>query len=203
MPTTRTLRIVAALAALGAVATACGDDDADSAPTTTQANAPTTSPPATQAPMSTPAAETTTDPDLVDTAVTAGDFTTLVAAVQAAGLEDTLRSEGPFTIFAPTDDAFAALPPGTIDTLLQDPTGDLTDILTYHVIPGTVPAADVVDLDGQAVTTVNGATITITVADDGAVTLTDTAGNDVAVIATDIQANNGIIHVIDAVLLPT
>jgi uncharacterized surface protein with fasciclin (FAS1) repeats len=203
MPTTRTLRIVAALAALGAVATACGDDDADSAPTTTQANAPATSPPATQAPMSTPAAETTTDPDLVDTAVTAGDFTTLVAAVQAAGLEDTLRGEGPFTIFAPTDDAFAALPPGTIDTLLQDPTGDLTDILTYHVIPGTVPAADVVDLDGQAVTTINGATITITVADDGAVTLTDTAGNDVAVIATDIQASNGIIHVIDAVLLPT
>jgi uncharacterized surface protein with fasciclin (FAS1) repeats len=201
MPTARTLRLVAGLAALGVVAGACGDDDADSAPTTTQATAPATMAPAAEAPMTTPA-PAPTDADIVDTAIAAGDFTTLVTAVQAAGLEDTLRGEGPFTVFAPTDDAFAALPAGTIDTLLEDPTGDLTDILTYHVVPGAVPAADVVELDGEAVTTVNGAAITIGVADDGSVTLTDAAGNDVAVVATDIQANNGVIHVIDAVLLP-
>jgi uncharacterized surface protein with fasciclin (FAS1) repeats len=201
MPTTRTLRLVAGLAALGVVAGACSGDDAESAPTTTQATAPATSPPATVAPMTTPAPGTT-DADIVDTAITAGDFTTLVAAVQAAGLEDTLRGEGPFTVFAPTDDAFAALPAGTIETLLEDPAGDLTDILTYHVVPGAVPAADVVELEGEAVTTVNGAAITIGVADDGSVTLTDAAGNDVAVVATDIQASNGVIHVIDAVLLP-
>ena len=201
MTTTRTLRLVAGLAALGVVASACGDDSADSAPTTTQATAPATMAPATEAPMTTPA-PTTTDADIVDTAIAAGDFTTLVAAVQAAGLEDTLRGEGPFTVFAPTDDAFAALPAGTIETLLEDPAGDLTDILTYHVVPGAVPAADVVGLDGEAVTTVNGAAITIGVADDGSVTLTDAAGNDVTVVATDIQANNGVIHVIDAVLLP-
>ena len=99
--------------------------------------------------MTTPA-PATTDADIVDTAIAAGDFTTLVAAVQAAGLEDTLRGEGPFTVFAPTDDAFAALPAGTIETLLEDPAGDLTDILTYHVVAGAVPAADVVGLDGQA-----------------------------------------------------
>jgi len=201
MTTTRTLRLLAGLAALGVVASACGDDDADSAPTTPQATVPASMAPATEAPMTTPA-PATTDADIVDTAIAAGDFTTLVAAVQAAGLEDTLRGEGPFTVFAPTDDAFAALPAGTVETLLEDPSGDLTDILTYHVVPGAVPAADVVGLDGEAVTTVNGAPITIGVADDGSVTLTDAAGNDVAVVATDIQANNGVIHVVDAVLLP-
>ena len=145
-----------------------------------------------------PAAEA----DIVDTAIAAGDFTTLVAAVQAAGLEETLRGEGPFTVFAPTDDAFAALPAGTVDTLLADPTGDLADILTYHVVAGEVLAADVVGLDGQSVETVNGATFTVNVGDDGTVTLTDAAGNDVTVVATDIMATNGVIHVIDAVLLP-
>ena len=202
--TTRTLRLAAGLAALGVVASACGDDgaDADTAPTTTPATvAATMAPAATDVPMTTPA-PATTDADIVDTAIAAGDFTTLVAAVQAAGLEDTLRGEGPFTVFAPTDDAFAALPDGTIETLLEDPAGDLTDILTYHVVAGAVPAADVVGLDGQQITTVNGAAITVGVADDGSVTLTDAAGNDVAVVATDIQANNGVIHVIDAVLLP-
>ena len=201
MTTTRTLGFVAGLALLGLVASACGDDDAASAPTTTQATAPATMAPATDAPLTTPA-PATTDADIVDTAITAGDFTTLVAAVQAAGLEDTLRGDGPFTVFAPTDEAFAALPAGTVETLLEDPAGDLTDILTYHVVPGAVPAADVVGLDGEAVTTVNGAAITIGVADDGSVTLTDAAGNDVAVVVTDVQANNGVIHVIDGVLLP-
>jgi uncharacterized surface protein with fasciclin (FAS1) repeats len=201
MTTTRTLGFVAGLALLGLVASACGDDDGASAPPTTQATAPATMAPATDAPSTTPA-PATTDADIVDTAITAGDFTTLVAAVQAAGLEDTLRGDGPFTVFAPTDEAFAALPAGTVETLLEDPTGDLTDILTYHVVPGAVPAADVVGLDGEAVTTVNGAAITVGVADDGSVTLTDAAGNDVAVVVTDVQASNGVIHVIDGVLLP-
>ena len=202
--TSRTLRLAAGLAALGVVVSACGDDgaDADTASTTTPATIATTmAPAATGVPMTTPA-PATTDADIVDTAIAAGDFTTLVAAVQAAGLEDTLRGEGPFTVFAPTDDAFAALPDGTIETLLEDPAGDLTDILTYHVVAGEVPVADVVGLDGEQITTVNGAAITVRVADDGSVTLTDAAGNDVAVVATDVQANNGVIHVIDAVLLP-
>ena len=199
--TTRTLRLAAGLAALGVVASACGDDGADADARTPATVAATMAPAATDVPMTTPA-PATTDADIVDTAIAARDFTTLVAAVQAAGLEDTLRGEGPFTVFAPTDDAFAALPDGTIETLLEDPAGDLTDILTYHVVAGAVPAADVVELDGQQITTVNGAAITVGVADDGSVTLTDAAGNDVAVIATDVQANNGVIHVIDAVLLP-
>ena len=162
---------------------------------------------ATEAPMDTEATMATegteaAEGDIVDTAIAAGDFTTLVAAVQAAGLEETLRGEGPFTVFAPTDEAFAALPAGTLDALLADPTGQLTDILTYHVVPGAVLAADVVGLDGQAVTTVNGATLTVGVADDGTVTLTDAAGNEVTVVATDVEASNGVIHVIDGVLLP-
>jgi uncharacterized surface protein with fasciclin (FAS1) repeats len=215
MTTTRTRRLVAALAALGVVASACGDDSADSgssagttgAAATTMAPAGTEAPMATEAPMDTEATMETegteaAEGDIVDTAIAAGDFTTLVAAVQAAGLEETLRGEGPFTVFAPTDEAFAALPAGTLDALLADPTGQLADILTYHVVPGAVLAADVVALDGQAVTTVNGATITVGVADDGTVTLTDAAGNEVMVVATDVEASNGVIHVIDGVLLP-
>jgi transforming growth factor-beta-induced protein len=132
--------------------------------------------------------------DIVDIAVADGRFTTLVAAVEAAGLVDTLKSEGPFTVFAPTDDAFAALPEGTVEALLADiPT--LTDILLYHVVAGEAMAADVVTL--SAVTTVNGLDVSITV-EDGHVFLNDT----VQVIITDIVATNGVIHVIDAVLLP-
>ena len=140
--------------------------------------------------------------DVVDTAVEAGDFGTLVTAVQAAGLEETLRGEGPYTVFAPTDAAFGALPDGTVDTLLADPQGDLSDILTYHVVPGEVLAEDVAGLDGQPVTTVNGATFTVEVGDDGSVSLTDAAGNQVAVTRTDVEASNGVIHVVDAVLMP-
>ena len=208
----RTRRLLAGLAALGVVVSACGDDgaDTDAAPASTaSAAAAATSAPTpmtdaaspTEAPMTT-AAPATSDADIVDTAIAAGDFTTLVAAVQAAGLEETLRGDGPFTVFAPTDEAFAALPEGTVETLLEDPTGQLSDILTYHVVPGEVLAADVAGLDGQTVTTVNGATITVGVADDGTVTLTDAAGNEVAVVATDVQASNGVIHVIDGVLMP-
>jgi len=135
--------------------------------------------------------------DIVDTAVADGRFTTLVAAVQAAGLVDTLKSEGPFTVFAPTDDAFATLPAGTVEGLLADIPA-LTDILLYHVVPGKVMAADVVGLDGQsAETALDGKSISIKV-DGDKVILND----NVNVIITDIETSNGVIHVIDAVLLP-
>jgi uncharacterized surface protein with fasciclin (FAS1) repeats len=121
--------------------------------------------------------------------------------VQAAGLEETLRGEGPFTVFAPSDDAFAKLPAETLTALMADPTGDLKGILTYHVLPSKVMAADVVGVAGTEVTTVNGATFTVNV-DGDKVSLTDAAGNTVNVVQTDIEASNGVIHVIDGVLLP-
>ncbi|MFN2142908.1 MAG: fasciclin domain-containing protein, partial [Candidatus Promineifilaceae bacterium] len=124
-----------------------------------------------------------------------GRFTTLVAAVQAAGLAETLSGEGEFTVFAPTDDAFAALPEGTVESLLEDPEGALKDILLYHVLSQVVPAADVVNYEG--VQTIEGENIAIAVV-DGDVVLNDSA----KVVLTDIAASNGIIHVIDAVLLP-
>jgi len=132
--------------------------------------------------------------DIVDTAISAGNFNTLVAAVQAAGLVDTLKGEGPFTVFAPTDDAFAAIPQATLDALLADPSGDLTQILLYHVVPGKVMAADVTD--GLEATTVQGSTVNFTVA-NGQVMI-----NDANIIMTDIETSNGVIHVIDAVILP-
>ena len=132
--------------------------------------------------------------DIVDIAVADGRFTTLVAAVQAAGLVDALKGPGPFTVFAPTDDAFAALPAGTVEGLLNDIPA-LTNILLYHVVSGKAMAADVVGL--SSVTTLQGADISIAVR-DGGVFLNDT----VQVIITDIEASNGVIHVIDAVLLP-
>ncbi|MBL8090134.1 MAG: fasciclin domain-containing protein [Anaerolineales bacterium] len=133
---------------------------------------------------------------IVDVAVADGRFTTLVAAVQAAGLVETLQGEGPFTVFAPTDDAFAALPAGTVESLLlPENKQQLTDILLYHVVSGKVMAADVVGLTSAP--TVLGKDITITVK-DGKVFLNDT----VQVIITDIETSNGVIHVIDAVLLP-
>jgi uncharacterized surface protein with fasciclin (FAS1) repeats len=132
--------------------------------------------------------------DIVDTAVGAGTFNTLVAAVQAAGLEETLRGEGPFTVFAPTDDAFAALPEGTVETLLMEENLDqLVAILTYHVVPGAVMSGDL--SDGMMATTVQGGDIEIGVMDG--VTI-----NGANVVAADIAASNGVIHVIDAVILP-
>lgn len=130
--------------------------------------------------------------DIVDTAVDAGSFTTLVAAVEAAGLVETLKGEGPFTVFAPTDDAFAALPEGTVEALLADPEA-LAAILTYHVVPGAVMSTDL--SDGMTATTVNGQDITI--GTEGGVTV-----NDANVVTADIEASNGVIHVIDAVILP-
>ncbi len=134
--------------------------------------------------------------DIVDTAVADGRFNTLVAAVQAAGLVETLKGEGPFTVFAPTDDAFAALPAGTLDTLLKpENKQQLIDILTYHVAPGKVMAADVAGLTEAP--TVLGKNINIKL-EDGKVILND----KVQVILTDIETSNGVIHVIDGVLLP-
>ena len=132
--------------------------------------------------------------DIVDTAVSAGSFGTLVAAVQAAGLVDTLKGEGPFTVFAPTEEAFAALPADTLESLLADPQGQLTQILLYHVVPGKVMAADVTD--GLEAATAQGAPVKFTVA-DGKVMI-----NDANIVATDIEASNGVIHVIDKVILP-
>lgn len=131
--------------------------------------------------------------DIVDTAVGAGSFKTLVAAVKAAGLVDTLKSPGPFTVFAPTDEAFAKLPAGTVEALLKDK-AKLTAILTYHVVPGAVKAADVVKL--KEAKTVQGGSVTITVKDGGV--KVDAAN----VVKTDIECANGVIHVIDSVILP-
>ncbi|BAY23501.1 beta-Ig-H3/fasciclin [Calothrix sp. NIES-2100] len=131
--------------------------------------------------------------DIVDTAVNAGSFNTLVAAVQAAGLVDTLKGQGPFTVFAPTDEAFSKLPAGTVDSLLQD-IPQLTKILTYHVVSGKVLAADVVNLDSAP--TVEGSSVQID-ASNGGVKI-----NDANVVTPDVEADNGVIHVIDTVLIP-
>ena len=129
--------------------------------------------------------------DIVDTAVSAGTFKTLVAAVKAAGLVDTLKSPGPFTVFAPNDAAFAKLPAGTVEALLKDPK-KLASILTYHVVPGKVMAADV---KAGEVKTANGGMLTISTSNGVMV-------NNAKVIATDVAADNGVIHVIDTVVLP-
>ena len=139
----------------------------------------------------TPAAEET----IVSVAATNGEFSTLVAALQAAGLDEVLQGEGPFTVFAPTNAAFAALPPGTVESLLKPENKEqLAAILTYHVVPGSVYAADVIELD--TATTVQGGEMRID-ASSGGVKV-----DDANVIAADIEAGNGVIHVIDAVLMP-
>lgn len=132
--------------------------------------------------------------DIVDTAVAAGDFTTLVAAVQAAGLVDALKGEGPFTVFAPNDAAFAALPAGTVDTLLKPENKDqLVSILTYHVVPGAVMSADLTE--GMMAATVQSANVTFTL--DGGAKV-----NDANITKADIAVSNGVIHVIDKVIMP-
>lgn len=133
--------------------------------------------------------------DIVDTAIEAGQFKTLAAALEAAGLVATLKGEGPFTVFAPTDEAFAKLPAGTVENLLKPENKDkLTAILTYHVVPGRVMAADVAGIDEAK--TVNGKMIDVEV-DGNSVKV-----NDAAVTAADIAASNGIIHIVDKVILP-
>lgn len=132
--------------------------------------------------------------DIVDTAVGAGSFGTLVAAVQAAGLVDTLKGDGPFTVFAPTDEAFAALPAGTVEDLLKPENKDkLTAILTYHVVAGKVMSTDL--SNGMMATTVQGSDVKIMT--EGGVTV-----NGANVVQADVEASNGVIHVIDAVILP-
>jgi len=151
---------------------------------------------ATSAPKATPTAAPSAAPagDIVQVATAAGSFKTLLKAATAAGLVDTLKGAGPFTVFAPTDAAFAALPAGTLDALLKDP-AKLKDILLYHVVSGKVTADQVVKLTSAP--TVQGKAIKIAVK-DGTVYLNDT----VKVVTTDIPTSNGVIHVIDAVLLP-
>ena len=181
------IRVLAALLALSLLAASCGDDD----------------------PVESSTADDMAEDDMagddmaelgtiVDVAVANGSFTILVAAVQAAGLVDTLSGDGPFTVFAPTDDAFADLLEVlgvTAEELLAD-TELLTAVLTYHVIAGEVPSTTVVTLDGQTAATVNGADVTISVEGDAVQV------NEANVVAVDVAASNGIIHVIDSVLLP-
>ncbi len=130
--------------------------------------------------------------DIVDTAIAAGSFTTLVTAVKAAGLVDTLKGDGPFTVFAPTDAAFAKLPPGTVEALLADK-AKLTAVLTYHVVAGRVTAADVAGL--RQATTLQGGTLAIDTSNGVKI-------NGATVTTADVMASNGVIHVIDTVLLP-
>jgi uncharacterized surface protein with fasciclin (FAS1) repeats len=131
--------------------------------------------------------------DIVATAQSAGDFNTLLAAAEAAGLVETLQSDGPYTVFAPTDEAFAKLPEGTVENLLANP-DQLREILLYHVVPGKVMASDVAGLSSAK--TAQGSEIDITLA-DGSVMI-----NNATVTATDIETSNGVIHVIDTVILP-
>ncbi len=191
----RTTRASATLVAAGLVAilalTACGDDKEDTA-----AAAPTTTPAAAAA--TTTAAMAEQPSTIVDVAIGAGDFTVLVEAVKAAGLVDTLSGPGPFTVFAPTDAAFAdALKTLGItkEQLLADP-AKLKAILTYHVVPGEVMAADVLTMDGQDVATVAGPTVKVKI--NGSTVMI----NNATVTTADIKASNGVIHVIDKVLLP-
>ena len=158
-----------------------------------EATAPTTSAAPTESAAASEPAMTEEPGTIVEVAASNPDFETLVAAVTAAGLAETLSGEGPFTVFAPTDEAFEALPAGVLDALLLPENKDaLTSILTYHVVAGEVMAADVTAGD---VETVEGSTFTITT--DGGVKV-----NDANVIATDVDASNGVIHVLDAVLVP-
>jgi len=133
--------------------------------------------------------------DIVDTAVSAGMFNTLVAAVQAAGLVETLKGDGPFTVFAPTDDAFAKLPEGTVENLLKPENRDqLVAVLTYHVIPGKVMSADIAGATAEA-ESVQGSSLSIDATDGVKV-------DNANVITADIETDNGVIHVIDSVVLP-
>ncbi|CTQ32444.1 fasciclin domain-containing protein [Jannaschia rubra] len=135
------------------------------------------------------------DMDIVDTAAAQGNFTTLLAAAEAAGLVETLKGEGPLTVFAPTDEAFAALPDGTVETLLMPENKDqLTSILMYHVVPGKVMSGDL--SDGMEATTAGDQTLTVSM-DGDAVML-----GDATVTQADVEASNGVIHVIDTVMLP-
>lgn len=179
------MKLSFSVAALALLAAACSGETPPAEPTPT----PVAAAPAAPAPM---AAK-----DIVDTAVGAGQFSTLVAAVQAAGLESTLRGAGPFTVFAPTDAAFAALPEGTLEDLLKPENKEkLIAILTYHVLPAEVMSSAVT---GQTLepATVQGATVKVDGSTAGKVMV-----NDATVVSADVDASNGVIHVIDKVIMP-
>lgn len=196
-------QVLAAVGVVAIVAAACSSDDDDSGSADEGTTASTE-----QVVSGSEAEDTTTESDdaaaeegstIVDLAVATPELSTLVEAVQAAGLVETLSSEGPFTVFAPTNDAFAAIPQETLDQILADKEL-LTSILTYHVVEGSFPAADVAALPdvatGAEVPTVQGGSVTI-VADGGSVMV-----NDATVVMPDVMASNGVVHVIDTVLLP-
>jgi uncharacterized surface protein with fasciclin (FAS1) repeats len=191
------LKYLALVLAISLGAAACGDDD--NATSSPAATSPTATAPVTTAAAATPSTAAVAAKDIVDTAVGAGRFTVLAEALTKADLVTTLKGAGPFTVFAPTDDAFAAALKSlnvTKDQLLADK-AKLTSILTYHVVSGRVPAAEVVKLDGKEAKTVNGAAVKITVKGSDVY-----LNGDTKVTQADIAASNGIIHVIDKVLLP-
>lgn len=197
-------RLIAAGGAITLALTlgACATDDSDMATETMTDEATATNETTTEETTTEETEAAAPEGNIVDTAVAAGQFTTLTSALESAGLVETLQGEGPFTVFAPTDDAFAALPDGTVDELMTGPAGDLAEILQYHVIADEVWAADVMEMDGQMVETVQGTELTVEV-DGENVSLVDAAGNSVNVTHTDIESTNGVIHVIDGVLMPT
>jgi len=185
----RTTLAAAVIAVTALTLAACGDSSDDTATDTAETTSEEMATEEPEAGMEEEAGVGT----VVDVASNTEGFSTLVTAVGAADLVDTLNSEGPFTVFAPTDDAFAALPPGVLDALLLPENKEtLAKILTYHVVPGAVMAADVTDGD---VATVEGQTVALSTADGVTV-------NGATVIQADVVADNGVIHVIDAVILP-
>ncbi len=195
---TTILKGLTATAALGAFALAgCESPNGDAATSTASPEAAVTE---TQT-------ATSDQPTIVALAAGNENLSTLVAAVKAADLVSTLNSDGPFTVFAPPNSAFAALPEGTLTSLLEPANkATLAGILTYHVVAGEVMAADLISAINAnggsfAITTVNGAILTASVV-DGAAVLTDTAGNRSTITATDIDASNGVVHLIDAVVMP-
>lgn len=186
---------VAAAALMLAACNSSAEEDSSAAATSETAAAESTA---------TPAASGT----IVEVAQGSADFSTLVTAVQTAGLVETLNGAGPFTVFAPTNDAFAKIPAATLEGLLTPEQRDaLTGVLTYHVVSGRVDAATLVSQieagGGSAtLTTVQGGTLTASVGDDGSVVLTDAAGGTSRVVQTDVAASNGVIHAIDTVVMP-
>ena len=179
------MKLLLPIAAFALMGVACTGETAPATP----APAPVAEAPAAPAPVETK--------DIVDTAVGAGQFTTLVAAVQAAGLVETLKGPGPFTVFAPTDAAFAALPAGTVEDLLKpENKAKLTAILTFHVLPAEVMSS-AIGATATDVATVEGKTVKVDGSTAGKVMV-----NDATVVTADVDASNGVIHVIDKVLLP-
>jgi uncharacterized surface protein with fasciclin (FAS1) repeats len=194
----RAIAALALVAVAGVTVAACSDNDSSDASAREMSEDPATSPTVTDDNRQSDMADEPATNTIVDIAASNPDFSTLVAAVQAAGLAETLSGPGPFTVFAPTNEAFAKLPAGTVESLLDPANKDkLTSILTYHVVPGEVLAADVA---AGNVTTVNGSTFSVST--NGGVLISDGQGGTAKVVRTDIAASNGVIHVIDAVLLP-